>query len=156
MRSPGDCRTSSRTTGSIDGDPQVGKIRVRTARIGVRACLVRRDRQSHRHQPAQLGCQPRCSPIPANQTRKKSSEGRGCRRPSFGRVGLVGTDQTGGLSRSAHGAAGSFVHARVSAVIPLEPIEAEFDCDTLQAEKAIAAVQGGDMSQSRILSSGRS
>jgi len=30
------------------------------------------------------------------------------------------------------------------------------DCDTLQAEKAIAAVQGGDMSQSRILSSGRS
>jgi hypothetical protein len=80
---------------------------------------VRGNRQSGCNQSRPARWNARGAPLSTDQTRQESSEGGGGRRAPLGRSGLVGAHQTGGLSRAAQCAAGSFVYARVSAVMQL-------------------------------------
>src|ERR1700676_5122554 len=57
--------------------------------------------------------------VPTNQTRQESSESSGSCGTPLGRGRMVGAHQARGLSRTAQCAAGSFVHARVSAFVSL-------------------------------------
>jgi transposase len=77
------------------------------------------DGQLDRNQPAPVRGNACSAAVSTNQTRQKSSEGGGRHSAPLGRSSLVGAHQAGGLSRAAGHAAGSFVDARVSAVITL-------------------------------------